>query len=480
MDFDEYVRRSYDPLETGPAQREINDLWTDRKCKLYVNDKWREAKVLSWSQWAPTPDYHTKWSLLLFFRTADCGDTVVVRGLNGAKQYNDKQGKILKFVKETERFMVEMILEGGAKKLLAIKPENLFNQMQDLFVKRMKVEGGGILHELGVLHPTLLSLEWTEPATPAINLDDDITVPSCPTCRSIEPAIAAFQEATLTTEKGECPVCLEQKHCRKLKCCTHFVCENCWVQWRRTTSCSVPELLVNDDRSIEYIQEERKKRDAEYLAMCIATNENDEATLHCTEQIAEMCRSLIEKANGGEDGLRSFRDEIMIASVSALLQDEMRVRLASEAPIPALEIFLHVLENRLDEVKLLDTTSPSGVQVEPTDFFFYGVAFVCCHEIGQQYEQMLSFRGAIPWYERCVIYAQRIGNPQFKTPALGLAYNNLGLAQKHNSFLQRAKETYEKGLETDPNNTEILRNLNILQEEMSNWTGSSGKLTPGC
>jgi hypothetical protein len=96
-----------------------------------------------------------------------------------------------------------------------------------------------------------------------------------------------------------------------------------------------------------------------------------------------------------------------------------------ELSIPALEIFLHVLENRLDEVELhIKPKTVTGSIMKPSDFLFHQICFVCCTKIGEQYEEMLSFRGAIPWYERAVLYAQRIVDSHTRATALSIGYCN--------------------------------------------------------
>ena len=481
VDFDEYTRRALsEPFpynSMSPASRDINDLWAGRTLKLYLNNQWREGKVLSWCQWNMGPfSGETHWSLKVELDTLEPRDVVEVHGLQGATQYNGKTGTIIQYIPEQERYKVK-ITGGGTNAVIAVKPVNLKLPVLDMKVCRMNIDGGGTLQQMDIKDPPLLSLEWLQPASPNINLDDGATYSNCPTCRAVEPPLAAYQEPVLTDTDQECPVCLETTSCRLLQC-QHVVCDPCWTKWRRNSS-GVPASWEHMDQ----LEEERAKRQQELLARIPHTRggtatkpgDSDEVIEECVEASKSLQRAflsqLIEDAHNGEQGLMRFHREVMVESLLMWCSEYVFYQLGKELPIPGIEALLQVFEDRKNELHTLSMADG----LTTTDSFFHAVSYRLCLSIGEQYEEVNNYRGAIPWYRRALHHSRNQDDPV----TVSEAHCNLGLALKYNGFLSEALGHYDKSLELNDNH-DVHDNRKTLMREMKAWTGSSGKLTPGC
>lgn len=57
-------------------------------------------------------------------------------------------------------------------------------------------------------------------------------------------------------------------------------------------------------------------------------------------------------------------------------------------------------------------------------------------------------------------------------PSYAAAFNDLAIAYEHEGQLDKARKSYEKALELDPNNTEIRQNFELFKE-INDRTGSA-------
>lgn len=120
----------------------------------------------------------------------------------------------------------------------------------------MNVEGGGTLRLGDGENESLLSLEWLEPASPYVNLNQDVLTFDCPCCRKAEPVALAFNTSPTTTN-DECPVCLETAECQVLAC-GHSFCNDCWNRCRLAAMRPSVDLEEMDETEMK---KERAKRD---------------------------------------------------------------------------------------------------------------------------------------------------------------------------------------------------------------------------
>jgi hypothetical protein len=280
-DWDEYVRRALsEPFPysiTSPASRIIDNLWNGRRLRIYSGENQsRQGKVVSWTQWNTGPMCRcTFWNLQVEMDSLGIGDSVVVNGLRGKeKQYNGKKGRIVEHVETKNQYKIKMDEdneesddeeesdsddEDGKNEannsdddnkkedvVLVVNANKVQTSQTTYCVNRMNIDGGGTLtpHGESSSSDRLISLEWLEPASPAIDLDEGSLKANCPTCRAVEPPLAAYDDSP-PEKQEDCPICMENKPCRTLSC-DHQVCHDCWNKWRNATSgipITPPELV---------------------------------------------------------------------------------------------------------------------------------------------------------------------------------------------------------------------------------------------
>jgi hypothetical protein len=431
------------------------------------------------------------WSLVMALDAFDVGDVVTIDGLKVANKHNGKKGIIVKYVEQQGRYMIKM--HDDQRSVLGVRPENMNDPVLQLDVNRMNIEGGGTLVG-GTYVPSyesisLVSLEWLEPAYPAISLDEGSLSATCPKCRAAEPPMAAYSDAPTETEH-ECPVCLETKQCRLLQC-KHFVCSDCWTSWR-SVACGGPFRPAMFDP--EQLQESRAERLREVLKILpherggTATKPGDSDEVRAKVQktwvmvFRMKVRSLVEDAHNGEQGLGRFWEELMVFPTPFFCDPALFDYFVRVLDIPALVIVVQVFEQRKDECfahlsNLSLTTFDSSVE------FFEGRCCVYCKKIGDKYEEVKNYRGSISWYERSVAHAIKkfkvAPTANFKRK-LSALHCILGLAQKKAGSLSAALENYNASLQLEPGASALPQHRKTLLLEMKEWTGSSGKLTPGC
>ena len=95
------------------------------------------------------------------------------------------------------------------------------------------------------------------------------------------------------------------------------------------------------------------------------------------------------------------------------------------------------------------------------------------------YEERGEYYSAIRWYEKNIGYVPETSNlPDGQKRILSNSVCNLGLAQKRAGLHQTALETYNRALEINPSEETLIHNKGMLLEEIEEWKGSAGYVTP--
>jgi len=497
QDFDEYVLRALEePFPYSgmmPASRDVDNLWEGRRLRLYSGkNKYREGKVISWMQNNTGPFCRiTFWHVNIEMDAVNVGDTVVVVGLESEPQHDGKKGRIFKFLQDEGLYKVKLDNET----IIAIKPQNIKPAATTYRVNRMNIDGGGTLFPSNGSRRRLLSLEWLEPALPSIDLDEGVLKANCPTCRAVEPTLAAYDDAP-TEKQEECPICMDTKTCRTLQC-RHEVCHDCWIKWRNAGG-SIP--VPPPDIDADELQKERDANFQKLRAFLPHTlggtgskpSDSEETILQAHQKFGErvddiLTRLIVEDEENEEEGFSRLWRNLMKCSIHLWCINQTFELLIDALPPPTLEILLRVTEERSDEIysgfkHMLGDAGPTEGLGKA---YAHSLCCLCCNKIGEQYEEGENCRGAIPWYERSVLHARKrmlFDDPENAPTckkSLGTQLCNLGLAQKRAGFLSAALESYDASVEIfDGGYT--AGNRQALLGEMKEWTGSSKKLTPGC
>lgn len=417
-DFDEYVRRIVGPMPRGAEERAIKDLWAGRRSKLHLNGKWKKASVLEWRQWKVNPKLHlTEWSVTFELTTVD------------------------------ERSQVA--------------PSAMTHSTITLRVNRMNIKGGGTLYQDdnndgdGI---SLVSLEWLDTASPPVNLEEGVLVYKCPYCRCVESVVDAHDQAD-QTNIDECPVCLEVQECRVLGC-GHCVCHTCWSSYRQAAANIGVHL---DPFNADELFEQRMKQDEMFSTKLL----NGEA------KRGNLFAGLVERTLSEEkpDALAHFWKELMVVSVATFFYSDFKPVIC-KLPISAIKIFLQVLDARKNELFVI----LNGVHQGGMKEFVSSMSFFCCDVIAEKYRQDGRNRYALPWSQLALFHARQARSRTL----LAAAHVFLGSTQQSVGMLREASDTYDSSLGLGSSAGDVWKYREDLLREIEQWTGSSGKLTPGC
>lgn len=197
---------------------------------------------------------------------------------------------------------------------------------------------------------------------------------------------------------------------------------------------------------------------------------------------------LVELAESGEEGLEQFWRGVLTCPIQLLCIGKLAEDFIDALPPPANEILLGIYQERSDEIQAaFAKMSGKDYTKAHCDAYIHLMSTYCCNRIGELYEHVENFRGAIPWYERALHHAKqrsvhdtRKENEHCRKAIIAEQYCNLGLAQKRAGMLTVALENYDKSLELVSDEGNASGNRQTLLREMKEWTGSSERLSPGC
>lgn len=414
-EFDEYARHIVGGM--GANQRSVSNLWAGRRFKLHYNGEWKEGRVVEWFQWKVDPERHlTNWNVKL---------TMV----------SDRQ--------DERENMQNMDVSSSVKECSFLT----------LRVNRMNIKGGGTL-QLETPDSPLFSLEWLDPASPPVNLEQGVLAYKCPYCRTAEPILAAHEQADITTA-AECPICLETTDCRILGC-GHGVCHSCWrsyMQAATNMSMGIDFGHSNEDE----IQAERARR-REIFKTKLSSGTNHFA-------------KLVDEVFSGEQNLAAFWKELMVESVLMFFHSDVKV-VINKLSTEAVKIFLQVLDVRKEELFAM----LNGMHDEELREFVSSISFYCCDVIAENYRQAGRTRCALPWSQLALFHAKQARSRTL----LAAAHVFLGSAQQSAGMLIEASRTFDGSLGLGSSAGDVWKYREDLLREIEQWTGSSGKLTPGC
>lgn len=511
-EFDSYVRRNLDenfPFNpTGPSSRTVTDLWKNRRFRLYKSEtETRQGKVASWEQFNIDPfSLQTSWKITLEMdmmtgenKKYDSGDAVIIQNL--PKVHHGKSAIVVKPLKDG-RYKVK--LEDEDLKFVTVKAENL-QEKCTFIVKRMNVNGGGTLDD----GERLLSLEWIDPPAPTLRVSNESCV-TCPTCRAVEPTFVSFDDTVERIAATECPICTDCKPCRTLQC-SHVICMDCWQQWRVSATNEIPSSLSTPITDADVLQRERDRNFQKIRALLphvmggtatkpagrrqVTPEQVEYAMNRFFDRVEDIVHELDQKVSEEtEEGYASFWRKLQTVSVHLPCLvgglEQFFGELRSIAPV---QILMRVLEQRAQEISSFTSCSMEnenlgGIEIRGGQGRVEYLLALCCNRIGELQEAFQNYASAIHWYERAIIYAKRRydidggSGDTIQAPckeSLSIQYTNLGLAQKRFGQLSKAMACYETALEFKVSEN-TMQNKDILESELESWTGTSGRLTPGC
>lgn len=488
-EFDAYVNRVVEEPFHFADSRSVNDLWKNRRFRLYVSpDETRQGKVVGWEQSRPRHSPRTRWELSVELEGLDKGDSVEVQ--DSPKAHRGKHGIVVK--RQLDK--VKIKLEQEELQFITVDIKNLKALPTTWRVNRMNVNGGGTLHRCGAFdNEKLFSLEWIDPPIPVIRLDDGVKRVTCPTCRAIEPTEQAFSDLSADTSKSDdqlcCPVCTENKPCRILQC-DHQVCHDCWKQWRYSATSEIPSSVSEPDLDKDLLQRARDRNCQRFRYWLPHTmggtatkadgrrkSTQEEIVLaeqRAQELILELLEELSDEVEDGveDEGLVLLWRKLLLMSVDLLACDAAMDRfVASLSSIAAVEIVMQVVQARAQEL----AGSPKYSVEEYTECMHC----CCCSRIAELYQEAENYESATFWSERALIHATNVVDKQSDDDLrfegqVRRQFFKLGNAHREAGRLIKAYECYRKASDG------FSGFLYTCHEEMEQWTGTSGNLTPGC
>lgn len=324
-----------------------------------------------------------------------------------------------------------------------------------LRVNRMNIKGGGTLQREAV-NSELISLEWLDEAFPSVNLEEGMLVYKCPYCRAVEPIMEAHEQA-VATKSSECPVCLEIQNCRVLGC-GHCICQTCWNSCLKAASTIHLQFSSLDSQEV---QREKRQREQEYSSKLAS---GEARRVNCFAQLVKRTVS------SGHQDLQQFRKELMVESMRIFFYSDVKA-VISQLSADAIKIILQVLEDRKDELFAMSLSSDMEMRAFVSSLFFY-----CCDVIAEKYRQAGRIRFALPWSELALFHAKQTCS----RPLLAAAHIFLGSSQQSAGMLSEACKTFDGSLGLGSSAVDVWKYREALICEIEQWTGSSGRLTPGC
>lgn len=526
-DFDDYVRRvvpeRFPYSHTDPISRTL-EFWKYRSLKIYTEaGDVRQGRIMEWLQYNLGPySMTTQWDVSVVFETEGAlkkGDAVEIDG--SPKAHHGKKGTVVKRLLSGEKYKI--CLDEDKLKFVTVHKDNLVHKT--LFsVHRMNIEGGGTLKSPNN-GETLLSLEWVDPPQPMIDLHPDYLGVNCPICRAQEPAESASDDTVpLTDVSVTCPICTTDQPCRILQVCSHNVCLDCWKQWRQTSTSNIPiaEPVIEADT----LQRERDANFQKLRSLLPHTEWGGTATRPNTrtrsnllsieaarERFLDRLLSILNSLD--HHGNNHARDEERSLEEFWTAMRQMAIHLLCSFcyittiigklySMAAVEITIRVIQERADDIVanlhawgVIPKEQVEGVKEAPmpkqqATAYVEFLQAVCCERMAELYEAERKTHAAIHWYKRALDHGkkwkelyelpEKLEEYEIQQSYIRQLYSCLGRAQERACLLSESMVNYEAACEycIDEEGVSVSEERkSFLQFQIRQWTGTSGKLTPG-
>jgi hypothetical protein len=262
-----------DDVDDSDAYENKNSFWVGRKLRVYTSPyNFRQGKVLHMINSGPysgtgTPNPEQfDWAVAIIFDTVEYKDEVKLDRPN--MKGHGQHGTIVKILPNGR---ARVKLDGDELKFVNVPTNHVVAQPQIYEIRRMNVEGGGVLDSIVPDGPEKLSLEWQDPPSPPLQrttVDESV---ACPVCRCDQVAFSAtplegLVDSSSSPASSECPVCFHTKPCGELSC-GHCICADCWSQWTATANSKIPLAVSEPVLDEAELQRERDRNYAEMKAI---------------------------------------------------------------------------------------------------------------------------------------------------------------------------------------------------------------------
>jgi hypothetical protein len=213
-----------------------------------------------------------------------------------------------------------------------------------------------------------------------------------------------------------------------------------------------------EDLDPEEVQKERAERYGHYKKKRLRGASDGGAN-----RFAATFKEIVKESCQGKEGLAHLKRELMVEhpalwAFGTFFNDQL--------PIAGLKIALQVVEVRMDEIRKAVTGD------------VHEMAFFLCFLISRKYAQAKNYFAAVPWAELSLFYTKQ--SAKEVSEHLSIAHQFAAQAQRDADFFSKSMENFDASLVVMPENEKARQERQSLLRQMEQWTGSSGKLTPGC
>jgi hypothetical protein len=173
---------------------------------------------------------------------------------------------------------------------------------------------------------------------------------------------------------------------------------------------------------------------------------------------------IAEEVRHGEHGLVRLKRELMVEHPALWLSDKKHLH--DQLSMAGCKIVLQVIEERMYEIQ------------EALNCDVHDTTFYLCFLISRRYAQAKNYFAAVPWAELSLFHTKQMGKEDREH--LSIAHQFAAQAQRDADLFSKSMENYDASLVAMSENDKACREQQILLRQMEQWTGSSGRLTPGC
>jgi len=476
--FGEYIKNAFVdrpfPNFCHGATRTFTDLWAGRGLRILTRrpagddgsgGEWRHGRVVRWDEQVVldarrnggspvvADEPCTLWSLTLHLDDNDddallaAGDMVEIHSLQSATQHNGKKAEIVEFVKDQQRYHVRYYGNNDGKKRvnISVKASNLRRILElTCKVHRMNVDNGGVLaHAFSQdKHAPLVSLEWTEEAWPSMDI--------------ITERADAWESTMLLPSLLDEPYFVDSADLdrRRASSDVEFNRMEVWGEGNNVDSENNAEL---------------RRRQNSFL---IWKN--------------KKIYKLIEDAKDDDvDGLRRFREGLMVLSFNLWMNTEDRELLDRHLPLKALLIRLQVFEERKSCIEgwmiffFRVMGLPAGctdlhdaLRKHPVEEEYKARKIDLMIAIAEKYGAEGRHRAAILWFQRSLLLYPPSGQEQ----TVGNTILNRGKHEFFSDQFDAAQNSIDAGTAAGGSRDAATAAGKVLHSEMKEWIGASGHL----